>query len=214
MDIRRTPTLHVVAPLWFTALVALIAPVAALGGVVVGQRMQRETTERQLAEQRRRDVELWAREDKHRFSSAKRVLYAELLTSAGQYQRLVSDMVHKTYRYIEDFPAKTGKEIEPEDRGRFLIKHEFSNKIFEAATEFSNLRNQVSLVATGRVQQAAERFASALEYANLTTQQVWTDEEAHRQLMDAHDEMDLLKRAMRADLGEESEDFPVETHSA
>jgi hypothetical protein len=59
----------------------------------------------------RRDRELRAREDRHRFTVEKRALYAELLTSALHLQRHVNDMFVKIHRYIDEFTAKTDKKL-------------------------------------------------------------------------------------------------------
>jgi hypothetical protein len=49
------PTVPVLSPIWLALVVVIIAPVAALAGVVVGQRMRPRTTREQLEQQRRRD---------------------------------------------------------------------------------------------------------------------------------------------------------------
>ncbi|GAA3230805.1 hypothetical protein GCM10017691_24110 [Pseudonocardia petroleophila] len=69
-------------PLWFTALVAFIAPAIAIVGVYFGQRMARTTAELQVKAQERRDQLAWAREDQHRFTEDRRDLYADFLATA------------------------------------------------------------------------------------------------------------------------------------
>lgn len=63
--------------------------------------MQRKTTREQLAEQRRRDRELWDREDTHRFTEQRRVAYAEQLALV---QRSNSQM-HRLARIFSDEQA-------------------------------------------------------------------------------------------------------------
>jgi len=77
-------------PIWVTVALAFLAPVAALVGVVVGAVMQRRTTRLQLEATEKRDRELWAREDRHRFTEKKRELYAEYLDAYFQYCRWIT----------------------------------------------------------------------------------------------------------------------------
>jgi hypothetical protein len=81
-----------VDPVLIPLVAALIAFVSDLGGVVLGQRMARTTARQQIAAQERRDLELWAREDQHRFTEQRRVAYADMLAAGYRYRDLAHDV--------------------------------------------------------------------------------------------------------------------------
>lgn len=88
-------------PQLLTTLVALIAPLAALGGVLLGGRIQRNTTREQLKEQRRRDKLTWAREDRHRFAAERRVVYAEYLAASVKFEDLTTRLSIALHQDLE-----------------------------------------------------------------------------------------------------------------
>ena len=78
---------------------AVIAAAAALIGVLLGELLQtrREDRnwERQREDQRRRDAEAWAREDRIRFLEIRRQLHSEFLGEAQKVERMLIGAQYK-----------------------------------------------------------------------------------------------------------------------
>jgi hypothetical protein len=200
-------------------LIALVAPVFALAGVVVGQLLQRRTTREQLEAQRRstqeqlaeqrRTLELtWSREDKHRWTADKRRLYAEMLTAGGKAQDVVAEAYYYTRRHVEELEAANGHQADDEERRNFAKEQGYVDRFLVAMNELENLRNQVALIAPSRVQMYSGYWHQKFESAWSAILASWSPEDVETILTETGPEdHDILMRAMRADLGEESEDF-------
>lgn len=76
---------------------AVIAAAAALLGVLLGQLLQTRREDRnwrrQREDQRRRDVALWDREDRHRFTDTKREIYAKQLEALRAFRDAAMDQI-------------------------------------------------------------------------------------------------------------------------
>jgi hypothetical protein len=183
------------APIWLTAAAAVIAAIIALAGVVVGQWMQRKTTRLQLEEQRRRDAELWKREDRYRFAEAKRNLYVKFLAESVGFEELVGQ------RALKDSLA--GKRVASD---RFEPWLEQWNLLVAEHNKLIGLLAEIQLVADEDVNTKAEQLASRLEDAS--EQQRMDDgkpESVFEYIEDSRLIRKDLKEAMRAELASQME---------
>lgn len=130
----------------------IIPAVAALAGVAIGQlwqghrddkRWEREhALERERrGEQRTRDQEIWAREDRARFKDQKRVIYAEYQTVAYKISTIIVDADSDFVKAAE--MVSDGKL----DRPSFFAEHRFRDDFRDAYDGLRMIRNQVRLVA-------------------------------------------------------------------
>jgi hypothetical protein len=195
-----------VAPLWFTALIAFVAPVFALLGVLVGAFMQRRTTREQLAEQRRRDRELWAREDRHRFTSEKRVIYAEFLSALERASETASSW-NEMWRELAQ--ANPERDI-LEAIGQMIETGPYRSKYEEIRRELGDLLGQIDLISSGVVRIRGFEIVGHLTagFAALThdPSRFASAERFHKKVEDSLNASLAvtmsLRAAMRAELGE------------
>ena len=150
----RSPVAQSAIPVWVTVALAFLAPVAALVGVVVGAVMQRRTTRLQLEAARVRDRELWAREDRHRFTEQKRVLYAEFVSVCVRVSERATSITSETFR------NESKRSQEP----RELLDGEGNAWFEDTLVEAERLLASVNLVAAKDVFVAAEKLRSPLHH--------------------------------------------------
>lgn len=147
---------------WIPALTAF----AALLGVFVGQFWQghredkRWSRERELdvehrEEQRQRDHEIWAREDRHRFTEQKRQVYVDYQTRAYH----VSVLLLATSKYLSQKDAAKGENF---DSRALLDGLDFTRQFAEKYDDLKAVRNHIRLIAPADVLAAVTRIDQVL----------------------------------------------------
>jgi hypothetical protein len=152
------------ASAWVTAITAI----AALVGVGVGQFWQgrredmRWARERKLdaerrEEQRQRDREMWAREDRHRFIEQKRQVYVEYQTCAYRISVTIVD----TYRHLANIK---NSQKSASTRKRELLDNElyFAEKFTSQYDSLKVVRNHLRLMASAEVVSTVTRIDNIL----------------------------------------------------
>jgi hypothetical protein len=198
-----------VDPQLLTALIAFVAPLAALAGVFVGQRMQRQTTREQLAEQRRRDELTWNRENRHRFTSEKRVLYADFLAAAMKFSNFGASAHARLLAQNITALAERPDSVE-QAHSEIVEQHNYKTKLLEASLEFNDVLTRLLLIASSQVRDSAERYADYLiGLAHYAVYDMDFDA-AKSSRYAAIKAKSQLEEAMRADLLDEERNAEVE----
>ena len=147
--------------------VPVITALAALLGVVVGQAWQarreqrRWNWERELdaehrEEQRQRDREMWAREDRNRFTEQKRQIYVDYQTCAYRISVLLAD----TSRRLHELQSSgNGHDL---DSGEFLNSLGFAAQFTEKYDDLKVIRNHIRIMAPADVVAAVTRIDQVL----------------------------------------------------
>jgi hypothetical protein len=147
--------------------VPVITALAALLGVVVGQAWQarreqrRWKWERELdavhrEEQRQRDREMWAREDRNRFTEQKRQIYVDYQTCAYRISVLLVDT---SRRMREVQSSGDGHDL---DSGAFLDSLDFATKFAEKYDDLKVIRNHIRIMAPAEVVASVTRIDQVL----------------------------------------------------
>jgi hypothetical protein len=192
-----------VAPLWFTALIAFVAPAAALGGVVLGQRMQRSTAREQLAEQRRVHELTWSREDRHRFSSEKRAIYAEFLSAVQQNAVLAESWLHSTRIEINSRLSEHPTADKAEVHRAIVKENGYRGKRDELDRKFRTQLAELELVAPESLREAAVQIVHVTILALNSIVLSWNNDKAFERIIEAVNARGPLLVEMRRDLGQE-----------
>lgn len=147
--------------------VPVITALAALLGVVVGQAWQarreqrrwkweRELDAEHREEQRQRDREMWAREDRNRFTEQKRQIYVDYQTSAYRISVLLVD----TSRRLRELQSSgDGHDL---DSGEFLDSIGFAAQFTEKYDDLKIIRNHIRIMAPADVIAAVTRIDQVL----------------------------------------------------
>jgi hypothetical protein len=188
-----------VAPLWFTAVIAFVAPLIGYAGVLLGQWMQRRTAREQLAEQQRRDRELWDREDKHRFTEQKRLLYAEYLAAASQFGQFIRKMASEVHLHAEAI-GNAGFLDDDEARRQFIIDQRWPEELERHSGNLVNLLSQLDLVAPQSVRTAMDDMQVQLTMAPQFVGTQWNPIACDDHLREAEVRRRNLTEVMRADI--------------
>jgi hypothetical protein len=150
-----------------SAWVPAITAIAALAGVLIGQFWQghrenmRWARERELdaehrEEQRQRDREMWAREDRHRFTEQKRQIYVEYQPCAYRISVTIVD----TYQRLSN--VKKARE-DANIRREFLDDElGFAEKFTSQYEDLKVVRNHIRLMAPAGVVAAITRIDKIL----------------------------------------------------
>lgn len=147
--------------------VPVITALAALLGVVVGQAWQarreqrrwkweRELDAEHREEQRQRDREMWAREDRNRFTEQKRQIYVDYQTCAYRISVLLADTSH---RLRELQSSGDGHDL---DSGEFLDSIGFTTQFTEKYDDLKVIRNHIRIMAPADVVAAVTRIDQVL----------------------------------------------------
>ncbi len=147
--------------------IPVITAFSALFGVVVGQYWQGRREERRWwwereldaehrEEQRLRDREMWARDDRNRFMDQKRQIYVDYHTCAYNISVLIID----TGRRMRESQSATDN---PDlGSGDFLDSLDFAKKFTEKYDELKVIRNYIRLMAPAEVLTAVTRIDEIL----------------------------------------------------
>lgn len=183
---------------------ALIALVAGLIGVVVGGRMARKTTREQLAAQERQAELTRAREDRHRFTAEKRVIYAEFLVATDKFRDLVADTDNQIRQELdsleEAYPA-----VALRDLHRNLSQERGYRELMSAKVdEITYLLSQLELIAPKKLHREADKLRFAVTRMSICTVDIWDPSSSDSYMAESFmARIELMKR-MREDLGEYS----------
>ncbi|GAA3230797.1 hypothetical protein GCM10017691_24090 [Pseudonocardia petroleophila] len=180
----------------------VLTPSAALGGVFLGQWMQRRTTREQLAAQDRRDELARAHEDRHRFTEERRAIYANFLAATTSFDDLVTGQ-----RRILEPAMEAEAEHSPIDadfaaiHNRLVVDRGFDTAVDAAMLEYNKTLGNLELTAGDPVRASAYKLMHALmEYAILSIQS-WQPRSAARRHEDAKTEREKVRNLMRSELG-------------
>jgi hypothetical protein len=147
--------------------VPVITALAALLGVVVGQAWQarreqrrwkweRELDAEHREEQRQRDREMWAREDRNRFTEQKRQIYVDYQTSAYRISVL---LVNTSRRLGELQSSGDGHDL---DSSEFLDSIGFATQFTDKYDDLKMIRNHIRIMAPADVIEAVTRIDQVL----------------------------------------------------
>jgi len=147
--------------------VPVITALAALLGVVVGQAWQarreqrrwkweRELDAEHREEQRQRDREMWAREDRNRFTEQKRQIYVDYQTCAYRISVLLVDTTHRLreVRNSGDGHALDGRAL--------LDSLDFVTQFTEKYDDLKVIRNHIRIMAPAEIVAAVTRIDQVL----------------------------------------------------
>lgn len=147
--------------------VPVITALAALLGVVVGQAWQarreqrrwkweRELDAEHREEQRQRDREMWAREDRNRFTEQKRQIYVDYQTCAYHISVLLVDI---SSRLLKVQSSGDGNEL---DNGASLESLDYATEFTEKYDDLKVIRNHIRIMAPSGVVAAVARIDQVL----------------------------------------------------
>jgi hypothetical protein len=151
-----------ITSVWIPVITAL----AALLGVVVGQawqarreqkrwRSERELDAEHREDQRQRDRDMWAREDRNRFTEQKRQIYADYQTCAYRISVLLVDASQLR-------GAQSSADGDDLDSDTFLNNLNFTARFTERYDNLKVIRNHIRLMAPADVVAAATRIDQIL----------------------------------------------------
>lgn len=151
------------ASVWVSVITAL----AALIGVIVGQAWQAQREQRRWKwereldaehreEQRQRDREMWAREDRNRFTDQKRQVYVDYQTCAYR----ISTFLVETSQLLSEEQSASNQDRR--DCSVVLDDLEFTGQFTQKYDDLKVIRNHIRLMGPPQVVAAVTRIDEVL----------------------------------------------------